>query len=301
MEGWMVGKRILILGSGDIGLIMARRMTLEGAEVLACVELLPYSNGLTRNIVQCLEDYDIPLLLSHTITGIIGEQRVERAIVSRVDADRKPVPGTEIVFDCDTILLSVGLIPENELARNAGIPIDPRTGGAFVYDNMETSYPGIFACGNAVHVHDLADFVTEESRRAGAAAAMHAKLGLQAAGAGIKTGIGFPASGAGIETGSGSRGKGAINIEAGRSVAYTVPQLLRRGQKEKPLEIFFRVTEMRRDSAIVVADGDKEIARFTRERMAPGEMERILIPSALLDRVQGSKITIEIEDVRNRG
>ena len=167
IEGWMVGRRVVILGSGDIGLIMARRMTLEGANVLACVELMPYSNGLNRNIVQCLKDYGIPLYLSHTITNIVGRERVEQVVVSEVGADRRPIPGTEIKFDCDTVLLSVGLIPENELTRAAGIPIDSRTSGAVVFENMETVTPGIFSCGNVVHVHDLVDFVTAESRRAG--------------------------------------------------------------------------------------------------------------------------------------
>ena len=168
IEGYMVGRRVVILGSGDIGLIMARRMTLEGAKVLACVELMPYSSGLTRNIVQCLQDYDIPLYLSHTITDIRGHNRVEQVTVSEVGPDRRPIPGTEMVFDCDTVLLSVGLIPENELTKGAGIAMDPRTSGAQVYENMETSIPGIFACGNVLHVHDLVDYVSAESERAGA-------------------------------------------------------------------------------------------------------------------------------------
>ena len=173
IEGYMVGKRVVILGSGDIGLIMARRMTLEGAKVLACVEVMPYSGGLTRNIVQCLNDFDIPLYLSHTITDIQGTERVERVVVSEVGPDRRPIPGTEMEFDCDTVLLSVGLIPENELSRAAGIEMDTRTNGPVVYENMETSIPGIFACGNVLHVHDLVDFVTAESARAGKAAAAY--------------------------------------------------------------------------------------------------------------------------------
>mgnify|MGYP000834166584 CR=1 FL=1 len=176
MEGYMVGRRVVILGSGDIGLIMARRMTLEGAKVLACVELCPYSNGLNRNIVQCLNDYNIPLYLSHTITDIKGRERVEQVVISRVDEARRPIPGTEQTFDCDTVLLSVGLIPENELTRGAGIPMDRRTNGAVVYENMETMAPGIFACGNVVHVHDLVDFVSAESEKAGAAAACYAPV-----------------------------------------------------------------------------------------------------------------------------
>ena len=174
MSGYIPGKRVVVLGSGDIGLIMARRMTLEGAEVLACVEILPKSAGLIRNIVQCLHDYNIPLLLSHTITEIRGSKRVEQVVISKVDEDRRPIPGTEIVYDCDTVLLSVGLIPENELSRAVGIAIDSITGGPIVDDSLQTSMPGVFACGNALHVHDLVDHVTAESERAGAAAARFA-------------------------------------------------------------------------------------------------------------------------------
>ena len=178
LEGYMVGKRVVILGSGDIGLIMARRMTLEGAKVLACVELMPYSGGLMRNIVQCLQDWNIPLYLSHTITDIRAENgRVSHVTVHKLDENRQPIPGTNLEFDCDTVLLSVGLIPENELTRAAGIEMDPRTNGAVVYENMETSVPGIFACGNVVHVHDLVDYVSAESERAGAAAAAYVLKG----------------------------------------------------------------------------------------------------------------------------
>ena len=155
LDGYLPGRRVVILGSGDIGLIMARRMTLEGAKVLCCVEIMPYSSGLNRNIVQCLRDYEIPLYLSHTITEIRGRNRVEQVVLAKVDERRKPIPGTERVLDCDTLLLSVGLIPENELTRKAGIEMDRRTGGAMVYENMETSLPGIFACGNVVHVQDV--------------------------------------------------------------------------------------------------------------------------------------------------
>ena len=173
MEGWMPGKRVVILGSGDIGLIMARRMTLEGAKVLACVELMPYSGGLHRNIVQCLHDYNIPLCLSHTVTEIRGRDRVEAVVVSKVNEHRNPIPGTEFTLDCDTLLLSVGLIPENELTRQAGIAMDPRTNGPALDEELETSIPGIFACGNVAHVHDLADNVTVQARRAGQSAARY--------------------------------------------------------------------------------------------------------------------------------
>lgn len=270
MEGWMVGKRVVVLGSGDIGLIMARRMTLEGAKVLACVELMPYSNGLNRNIVQCLEDYDIPLYLSHTVTDIIGRERLQQVVVSKVDDNRQPIPGSEIVFDCDTLLLSVGLIPENELTREAKIDIDPRTNGAIVYQNMETSVPGIFGCGNVVHVHDLVDFVTGESQRAGAAAARYA-LGQQ------------------DEAGK------VLEVKAGNCVTYTVPQKIRPAQVEKTMEIFFRVNNVYHDMEIKVMDGDNQICRFKREHMAPGEMERISIPRVLLDKVEGQNLTITVQ------
>jgi len=173
MQGLMCGKKIVILGSGDIGLIMARRLALEGAEVIACVELMPYSNGLARNIVQCLHDYNIPLLLSHTVTDIVGKGRLEKVVISKVDDNRMPIKGTEIELECDTLLLSVGLIPENEITREVGINIDTRTKGAFVFENMETSMDGVFACGNVCHVHDLVDFVTGESQKAGRSAAKY--------------------------------------------------------------------------------------------------------------------------------
>ena len=237
MEGYMVGKRVVILGSGDIGLIMARRMTLEGAKVLACVELCPYSNGLTRNIVQCLNDYDIPLYLSHTITNIIGKERVEKVIINKVDENRRPIPGTEIEFDCDTVLLSVGLIPENELTRNAQIVMDRRTNGAVVYENMETSAPGIFASGNVVHVHDLVDFVTAESKRAGAAAAKYA-LGHKAGGP-------------------------VTEVKTGSCVNYTVPQHIRRENVEKGVDVFFRVNNVYQDMVIKVTSGDTQLSAPT--------------------------------------
>lgn len=268
MEGYMVGRRVVILGSGDIGLIMARRMTLEGAEVLACVELCPYSNGLNRNIVQCLNDYDIPLYLSHTITDIIGRERVEQVVISRVDENRRPIPGTEQTFDCDTVLLSVGLIPENELTRGAGIPMDRRTNGAIVYENMETMAPGIFACGNVVHVHDLVDFVSAESEKAGAAAARYA-LGEEISGR-------------------------CIELKNGNAVNYTVPQHIRVEGVEKLCEVFFRVNNVYRDRIITVTDeAGNLLCRFPREHMAPGEMEKIALPRTLLEKAVGS-VTVSV-------
>lgn len=268
VEGWLPGRRVVILGSGDIGLIMARRMTLEGAKVLACVEVMPYSGGLNRNIVQCLQDYDIPLYLSHTVTEIRGENRVEQVVVSRVDDHRKPIPGTEMVFDCDTLLLSVGLLPENELTAQAGIQLDPRTRGAVVFENMETSLPGVFACGNVAHVHDLVDFVTAESQKAGRAAAKFVQSGLQGT-------------------------SEIIEVKAGDAVSYTVPQRIRPGLVEQKCDLSFRVNRVCGPSEILVTSGEETIARFQREHLAPGEMERITLPRVLLDRAKG-ELTVAI-------
>ena len=271
IEGYMVGKKVVILGSGDIGLIMARRMTLEGAKVLACVEVMPYSGGLQRNIVQCLEDFNIPLYLSHTITDIRGKSRVEQVVVSEVDEQRRPIPGTEMTFDCDTVLLSVGLIPENELTRDAGIEMDFRTNGALVYENRETSAPGIFACGNALHVHDLVDFVTAESMAAGEAAADY------------------------VQNGELDR-ENTIKVETNANIGYTVPQRFR--ADSNGVEFYFRVRRVFKESKIQVMCGDNVIASFKREHMAPGEMENIKIPKALLDRIDGNSITISAEEVQ---
>lgn len=278
IEGYMVGKRVLILGSGDIGLIMARRMTLEGAKVVACVELMPYSNGLNRNIVQCLNDYGIPLYLSHTITEIKGKRRVEGAVVSEVDAHGKPVPGTEQFFDCDTILLSVGLIPENELSRSAGIELDPRTKGPVVYENMETSIPGVFASGNVVHVHDLVDFVTAESQRAGAAAAEFRRQGNAPA----------------------REKEPAVEFQNGENVGYTVPQHVRPGRVEKFTEVFFRVKRTFGDSVIEVSSGGETLFSLKRGHMAPGEMEHIAVPRQFLERAANGKITVSAREAKEK-
>lgn len=273
IEGFMVGKRVLILGSGDIGLIMARRMTLEGAKVLACVEVMPYSGGLTRNIVQCLHDFDIPLYLSHTITDIQGRDRVERVIVSEVGPDRRPIPGTEMTFDCDTVLLSVGLIPENELSRGANIQMDARTNGPVVFENMETSLPGVFACGNVLHVHDLVDFVTAEAARAGRAAAAYCR-------------------------GQRTASNDTIELKNGNLVGYTVPQHIHKDTDCKAVDVFFRVRAICGNSRIVVTDeAGAQIAAFPREHMAPGEMENIKLPRVLLDKAQGA-ITISVEEAQ---
>ena len=269
MEGWLPGKRVVILGSGDIGLIMARRMTLEGAKVLACVEVMPYSGGLNRNIVQCLQDFDIPLYLSHTVTEIRGEKRVEQVVVSRVDENRRPIPGTEMIFDCDTLLLSVGLIPENELTRHSGIAIDPRTNGPMVYENMEVSVPGIFACGNVCHVHDLVDNVTAESLRAGESAAEYVLFG--------------------------ERAGQTLTVKNGPGVSYTVPQKIRREGVKKSCGIYFRVNRVCRDSEILVTSGETVIAKYSRSHLAPGEMEHIVLPGVLLNKAEG-EITLSVRE-----
>ena len=273
IEGYMVGKRIVILGSGDIGLIMARRMTLEGAKVLACVELMPYSSGLNRNIVQCLHDFDIPLYLSHTITDIQGKDRLERVVVSGVGPDRRPIPGTEMVFDCDTLLLSVGLIPENELTRRAGIDMDRRTNGPRVFENMETSIPGVFACGNVVHVHDLVDFVTAEAEKAGRSAAEYVLHGAAADGRTFAT-------------------------ACGACVTYTVPQQIRLAAMGDKTEVSFRVNRSFAKSRILVTDETGAVvARFARQHMAPGEMEHIALPRVLLEKAGGDTLTVSCEEV----
>ncbi len=277
IEGYMVGKRVLILGSGDIGLIMARRMTLEGAKVLACVEIMPYSGGLTRNIVQCLEDFNIPLYLGHSIVDIKGDKRVEKAIVMKLGPDRKPIPGTEMEFDVDTILLSVGLIPENELTQKAEITMDPRTKGAVVFENRETSLPGVFACGNAVHVHDLVDFVTEEGEIAGTGAAEFVLKNKDSA----KT-----------------SDSDIIELVNGNDVGYTVPQKIRKGSFEGKVGVYFRVRSVHKEPAMItVKEGDKEVYSVKRNHLAPGEMERIDLTPAMLTDVKG-KLTVAIEPVK---
>ena len=269
IEGCMPGRRVVILGSGDIGLIMARRLTLEGAKVLACVELQPYSGGLQRNITQCLEDFGIPLYLSHTVTDIRGDKRVEQVVVSAVDDSRRPVPGSEMVFDCDTLLLSVGLIPENELSRQAGVELDPRTNGPRVYENMETSLSGVFACGNVVHVHDLVDFVTMESTRAGEAAAAYLQ--------------GDARGGPALE----------VPIRAGEGVTYTVPQVIRPDRMGKTAELFFRVNAVYENAVLRVSAGDRVLLEKKREHMAPGEMERLPLPAKLM-RDAAEPVTVQV-------
>ena len=234
LEGYMPGKRVVILGSGDIGLIMARRMTLQGAKVLACVELMPYSSGLNRNIVQCLHDYDIPLLLSHTVIDIQGKERLTGVTVAEVDAKRQPIPGTEQHFDCDTLLLSVGLLPENELTRQADVEMSNLTSGAVVDDTLQTSKEGIFACGNVLHVHDLVDFVSAESFKAGKAAAEYVQ---------------------------GKKRVGTyVSVKDGDGVRGVVPQklLIPDGDAEN-VQIMFRPSGVYENAYIRVMDGEKEL------------------------------------------
>ncbi len=270
MEGYMVGKRVVILGSGDIGLIMARRMTLEGAEVLAVAELMPFSGGLTRNIVQCLDDFDIPLMLSHTVSEIKGRDRVEGVVISQVDGNMKAIPGTEKEYECDTLLLSVGLIPENELSRSAGIEIDRVTSGPIVNEAMETSVPGIFASGNVVHVHDLVDFVTAESRRAGANAAKYVLGELENTGP-------------------------VQSTQAGEGVNYIVPHVIRKTNIEKDVTLFMRVGNVYHNAELVVKADDEIIMTKKRRHMAPGEMESLVIPS---DKLPDTNAVISVEVVQ---
>lgn len=270
MEGYMVGKKVVILGSGDIGLIMARRMTLEGAKVEAVVELMPYSNGLTRNIVQCLEDYGIPLYLSHTVIDVKGDGRLEKVIIAKVDENRQPIKGTEIEFDADTLLLSVGLIPENELSKNAGVELDLRTNGLVVSESMETNREGIFACGNVVHVHDLVDFVTEEAKNAGKNAAKYIK------------------------------GKKRLNhfteIKNGENISYTVPQKFEIESLDGNLNVFMRVRNVFKNKQIVVRDEEENVIQsFKKPHVVPAEMERIIILKDKLKNAKGA-ITISLED-----
>jgi len=267
--GYMPGKRVVILGSGDIGLIMARRMTLQGAKVLACVELMPYSSGLNRNIVQCLEDYDIPLYLSHTVVDIEGRERLTGVKVAKVDENRRPIPGTEIHFDCDTLLLSVGLLPENELTRGAGVTIARATSGAEVDDCLQTDVPGIFACGNVLHVHDLVDYVSDESFRAGRAAAEYAQGKM-----------------AESET---------IPVMDGDGVRGVVPQKIRKGA-EGTINLMFRPARVYRNAAAVVRSGEKEIARKRALIFTPGEMAVIPVKTEKLQGIT-EPVTVSMEEV----
>ena len=272
IEGYMPGRRVVILGSGDIGLIMARRMTLEGAKVLAVAELMPYSGGLKRNIVQCLNDFDIPLYLSHTVVDIQGKERVEGITIAEVGPDRKPIPGTEIHYDCDTLLLSCGLLPENELSKTAGVDLSPITSGPVVNDGLETNIPGVFACGNVLHVHDLVDFVSQEATNAGRNAAKYIKEG---------------------EVTSAKQ----IEILPVDGVRYTVPKYVRPEVMDDTLTVRFRVGQVFKGCAIATYFGDTLISKRKRPVMAPGEMEQVVLKkSQLAEYPDIENITIKIEE-----
>lgn len=270
IDGYMPGKTVVILGSGDIGLIMARRMTLEGAKVKAVCELMPYSGGLTRNIVQCLEDFDVPLRLSCTVVSTHGKDRLEGVTVANVDEHLKPIPGTEEYIPCDTLMLSVGLIPENELSKNAGIELDRITNGPSVDEYRETLHKGVFACGNVLQVHDLVDYVTEESQIAGEGAAKFIK---------------------------GEKKSGDyINTQGTNGVRYIVPQRINK-ETDKDVKLYFRVGQVFKNVKLVVKCGDEVIMSKNKKKMAPGEMENVLIK---LDTVKSlpadSTLTVTIEE-----
>ena len=264
MEGFMPGKEIVILGSGDIGLIMARRMTLEGAKVKVVAELMPYSGGLQRNIVQCLEDFGIPLKLSHTVIDIDGKERVKGVTLAQVDENRRPIPGTEEYISCDTLLLSVGLIPENELSSRLGVQMAPATNGPCVNESLETSVPGVFACGNVLHVHDLVDYVSQEAANAGRYAAKYIKAQ-------------YSQQAQHIGDRSEHETKAALPILAKDGVRYTVPQTIRLSRMEDSLTVRFRVADVYRNCQIGIYLNDRPLRSILRPRLAPGEMEQVIL------------------------
>lgn len=269
IDGRMPGREVVILGSGDIGLIMARRMTLEGAKVHAVVELMPYSSGLKRNIVQCLDDFHIPLLLSHTITKITGRNRLESVTVAAVDEKRQPVPGTEQVIPCDTLLLSVGLLPENELSRKCSVELSPVTGGPVVNESLQTSVPGVFACGNVLHVHDLVDNVSKEASLAGEKAAAYLK---------------------------GETSDRGVPVRAGDGVRYTVPASIDPARLTGPAEIRFRVGGVYRDSGLSVYFGSARVTHLKKRILTPGEMETVIVKPETFEKYPDCKeIVIKVE------
>ena len=272
IEGYMPGREVVILGSGDIGLIMARRMTLEGAKVKVVAELMPYSGGLKRNIVQCLDDFGIPLKLSHTVVDIEGKERVSAVTIAEVGPDMKPIPGTEERYTCDTLLLSCGLIPENELSKKAGVEMNMITSGPVVNESLETNVPGIFACGNVLHVHDLVDYVSEEAARAGENAAKYA---------------------AGQTADTSDK---VIKLVATEGARYTVPSTIDVSRMEDLLTVRFRVGAVFKDSYVSVYFDDKQIMHNKKRIMAPGEMEQIILQKKKLEEAGDVQtITIKIE------
>lgn len=276
IEGFMPGKKVVILGSGDIGLIMARRMTFEGAKVQCVAEVMPYSGGLKRNIVQCLDDYDIPLYLSHTVIDIEGKDRLTGVVIAEVGPDRKPIHGTEMHYDCDTLLLSVGLIPENELSKKAEVEMSPITNGPIVDESLETNVEGVFACGNVLHVHDLVDYVSEEAALAGKNAAQYVKE---------RYGKDVQKSGEVIE------------IKATDGARYTVPTSIHMDNMADLLTVRFRVGNVFKDSYISVYFNDERVQHRKKQVMAPGEMEQIILKKKALEDFDGLKtITVKIEE-----
>lgn len=272
MEGRMPGRKVVILGSGDIGLIMARRMTLEGAEVKVVAELMPYSGGLKRNIVQCLDDFGIPLKLSHTVVDIKGKKRVEGVTLARVDENRRPIPGTEEFYECDTLLLSCGLIPENEISSQMGVELNPVTSGPVVNESLETNVEGVFACGNVLHVHDLVDYVSEEAKKAGENAAAYVQ-------------------------GSLKENRRQIPLKGENGVRYTVPCSIDVGRMEEKQVVRFRVGNVYKDKYLCVYYNDECISRKKKRVMAPGEMEQvILLKSKLEEYGDLERITIRLEE-----
>lgn len=269
IEGKSIGKEVVILGSGDIGLVMARRMSLEGANVKAVVELMENSSGTESNKVQCLDDFEIPLLLSHTITKIIGEKRIEAVIVAKVDKNRRPIKGSEVRYDCDTLLLSIGLIPENELSKRAEIKIDPVTKGPIVNELMETSVDGIFASGNVVHVHDLVDFASRESKLAGISASKYIK-------------------------GDVILHNNYINIEAGNKVSYVVPQKIRLENIDKRVDAYFRVKEKIDNAILSLYLDDKLKIKKNMGELSPAEMNEFVIPKVFIEGSSISNIRLTI-------
>ena len=266
MDGYMPGKKCVILGSGDIGLIMARRMTLEGAKVEAVCELMPYSGGLARNIEQCLNDFGIPLMLSHTVVEIHGKERVTGVTIAKVDERRRPIPETRQYIECDTLLLSVGLLPENELTKSAAISLDRITGGAVVDQNRQTEIEGVYACGNVLHVHDLVDYVSEESEIAGKAAAAYIK-------------------------GKATSGTDVTLVTDGK-VRYTVPQKI---TAEENVTVYFRVSDVYRDVRIVVRDGENVLINKKKQKVAPGEMETVTLSADMIKGLSGKTLSFSIE------
>lgn len=272
MEGYMPGREVVILGSGDIGLIMARRMTLEGAKVKVVAELLPYSGGLKRNIVQCLDDFDIPLKLSHTVVDIKGKERVEGITLAQVDENRRPIPGTEEFYSCDTLLLSCGLIPENELSRELGVEMSPVTSGPLVNESLETNVEGVFACGNVLHVHDLVDFVSKEAQAAGKNAAEYVLNGKKDSGSDIP-------------------------IVATQGARYTVPTTINPQRMDEKYVVRFRVGDVYKNCYVSVYLNDERIIHRRRPVVAPGEMEQVELKKEQLEAYPDLKqITVKIEE-----